>query len=77
VIVGRGTVVVGTIERGSIRAGDAVTLVHGRVETPTKCLGVELFHSRTRDGQTSHALGLLLEGVERFDPSPGDYVAAR
>jgi elongation factor Tu len=67
-ITGRGTVLTGTVESGSVTVGDAVTLTspggRARVATVT---GVEAFRKRLTSAGEGEHVGLLLDGVGRED----------
>ena len=74
-IKGRGTVVTGRIERGTINIGDSVEIVgFGNTETTT-VTGVEMFHKTLESGLAGDAVGLLLRGVEREEVARGAVIA--
>ena len=74
-IKGRGTVVTGRIERGTVNIGDSVEIVgFGHTETTT-VTGVEMFHKTLDSGLAGDAVGLLLRGVEREEVARGAVVA--
>jgi elongation factor Tu len=75
-ITGRGTVVTGRIERGTIKVGDPVEIVGLRETRQTVCTGVEMFRKTLDVGQAGDNVGLLLRGVERNEVERGQVVAA-
>ncbi len=74
-ITGRGTVVTGRIERGSIKVGDTVEIVGLRPTRSTTCTGVEMFHKLLEQGQAGDNVGVLLRGVEKKDVERGQVLA--
>ncbi|MGW7516378.1 elongation factor Tu [Streptomyces sp. NPDC054796] len=77
-ITGRGTVVTGAIERGTVRVGDRVRLTGGetREETETVVTGVETFGKPMDEAQAGDNVALLLRGVARDAVRRGHIVAA-
>ena len=74
-IKGRGTVVTGRIERGTVNIGDSVEIVgFGHTETTT-VTGVEMFHKTLESGLAGDAVGLLLRGVQREEVARGAVIA--
>ena len=75
-ITGRGTVVTGRIERGTIHVNDPVELV-GFTEKPrnTVVTGVEMFRKLLPQGEAGDNVGLLLRGVDKKDVKRGEVVA--
>ena len=75
-ITGRGTVVTGRIERGTIHVNDPVELV-GFTEKPraTVCTGVEMFRKLLPQGEAGDNVGLLLRGVDKKDVKRGEVIA--
>ena len=75
-ITGRGTVVTGRIEQGTIKVGDKVDLVGIMSETKsTVVTGVEMFRKLMDEGQAGDNVGLLLRGIERTEVERGMVVA--
>jgi len=67
-IKGRGTVVTGRVERGTIKISDPVEIVGLREKSMNSvCTGVEMFHKIVDQGEAGDNLGLLLRGIERTD----------
>ena len=68
-ITGRGTVVTGRIESGTIHVGDPVELVGFGDEPRTSVVtGVEMFRKLLDQGEAGDNVGLLLRGVDKGDP---------
>jgi elongation factor Tu len=64
-ISGRGTVVTGRVERGSVNVGDEIEIVGIRDTTKTTCTGVEMFRKLLDRGEAGDNIGALLRGVDR------------
>nr|MBP7848367.1 elongation factor Tu [Patescibacteria group bacterium] len=77
-IKGRGTVVTGRIETGTIKIGDEVEMVGLTEELPKKTTitGVEMFHKQFEKGEAGMNCGLLLRGVEKDEVQRGQVLAA-
>ena len=75
-ITGRGTVVTGRIEAGTIHVGDPVELV-GFDEKPkaSTCTGVEMFRKLLDQGEAGDNVGLLLRGIDKKEVKRGEVVA--
>jgi len=75
-IKGRGTVVTGRVERGTIKVGDEVEIV-GIKETQKRVVtGVEMFHKSVGLAEPGDAIGCLLRGIERDEVVRGQVLAA-
>ncbi len=75
-IKGRGTVVTGRIERGTIKTGEEVEIVGIHAETRrTVVTGVEMFNKTLDYGQAGDNVGCLLRGIERTDVERGQVLA--
>jgi len=71
-IKGRGTVVTGRVDRGTINVGEEVEIIGLRDEVvKTVCTGVEMFHKMLDQGQAGDNIGVLLRGIERTDVERG------
>jgi elongation factor Tu len=66
-IKGRGTVVTGRVERGTIKTGEEVEIVGFETTRKTVVTGVEMFHKTLDYGEAGDNVGCLLRGVERED----------
>jgi elongation factor Tu len=76
-IKGRGTVVTGRIDRGTVQVGEAVEIIGLREESlNTVVTGVEMFHKLLDAGEAGDNVGLLLRGVERTQVERGMVCAA-
>ena len=74
-IKGRGTVVTGRIDRGTVHVGDDVEIVGLRDTRKTVCTGVEMFHKLLDQGQAGDNVGCLLRGIGRDDVARGMVLA--
>jgi elongation factor Tu len=75
-IKGRGTVVTGRVDRGTIKVGEEVEIIGLRDEiVKTVCTGVEMFHKMLDQGQAGDNIGVLLRGIERTDVERGMVLA--
>ena len=71
-ITGRGTVVTGRIEAGTIHVGDAVELVgFGDAPRGTTVTGVEMFRKLLDQGEAGDNVGLLLRGIDKDEVKRG------
>ncbi|MFF8694327.1 elongation factor Tu [Streptomyces sp. NPDC015144] len=75
-ITGRGTVVTGAVERGTLRTGDKVTVLGGEQDIDTVVTGLETFGKPMESAQAGDNVALLLRGVERGRVRRGQVVAA-
>ncbi|MEU0244457.1 elongation factor Tu [Streptomyces sp. NPDC006235] len=73
-ITGRGTVVTGAVERGTVRVGDKVEVLGAAVETVVT--GLETFGKPMQEAQAGDNVALLLRGVPRDAVRRGHVVAA-
>lgn len=77
-ITGRGTVVTGVVEAGSLAVGSAVDVVRdGAPVVSTEVTGIEKFRATLEVAGPGENVGLLLRGVERSQVQPGDVVQSR
>eukprot|EP01100_Stratorugosa_tubuloviscum_P004611 TRINITY_DN215_c0_g3_i1.p1 TRINITY_DN215_c0_g3~~TRINITY_DN215_c0_g3_i1.p1 ORF type:complete len:441 (+),score=240.03 TRINITY_DN215_c0_g3_i1:23-1324(+) len=76
-IQGRGTVVTGAVEQGTIKVGDDLELI-GIKPNPIRvsCTGIEMFRRTLDRGEAGDNLGALLRGVKREDISRGMVLSA-
>ena len=73
-IKGRGTVVTGRVERGSLKQGEEVEIIrHGDVRK-TVATGLEMFHKLLDSTEAGDAVGILLRGVNRDEVERGQVV---
>ncbi|GAB2891246.1 elongation factor Tu [Streptomyces deserti] len=73
-ITGRGTVVTGAVERGTIRVGERVEVLGAGLETVVT--GLETFGKPMEEAQAGDNVALLLRGVPRDAVRRGHVVAA-
>lgn len=73
-ITGRGTVVTGAVERGTVHVGDRVEVPGAGLETVVT--GLETFGKPMREAQAGDNVALLLRGVPRDAVRRGHVVAA-
>ncbi|MEV0979033.1 elongation factor Tu [Streptomyces sp. NPDC049915] len=73
-ITGRGTVVTGAVERGTVRVGDPVEVLGADVDTVVT--GLETFGKPMEEAQAGDNVALLLRGVPRDAVRRGHVVAA-
>jgi elongation factor Tu len=74
-IKGRGTVVTGRIERGTVKINEAVSVVGLDKNKESVVTGVEMFKKQLEDGQAGDNVGLLLRGLEKTDVERGQVIA--
>jgi elongation factor Tu len=75
-IKGRGTVVTGRVDRGTIEAGEEVEIVGLRDKVITRVVtGVEMFHKTLDVGQAGDNIGCLLRGIDRDEVERGMVLA--
>ena len=74
-ISGRGTVVTGRIERGTVKVNDPVEIVGLRDTQATVVTGVEAFKKALDEGRAGDNVGLLLRGIEKTAVERGQVVA--
>jgi len=75
-IKGRGTVVTGRVDRGTVRVGEEVEIVGLRDEVIKRVVtGVEMFHKILDVGQAGDNLGCLLRGIDRDEVERGMVLA--
>jgi elongation factor Tu len=75
-IEGRGTVVTGRIERGTIKINEEVEIVGMReASSKTVVTGIEMFNKQLESGMAGDNAGLLLRGVKKEDVERGMVLA--
>jgi len=76
-IKGRGTVVTGRVERGSLTKGQEIEIIGLREESmKTIVTGIEMFHKELDAAQAGDNAGILLRGVTREQVERGMVLAA-
>ena len=71
-IIGRGVVVVGKVEKGSIKVGDQV-MVNGVICT---VMEIESFLMKLQEAQVGDQVGIALRGIEREQVAKGYVLTA-
>lgn len=74
-IKGRGTVVTGRVERGTVKVGEEIEIVGLGNDRKTTVTGIEMFHKMLDEGEPGDAVGALLRGVDREDVERGQVLA--
>ncbi|MCX8053630.1 MAG: elongation factor Tu [Armatimonadetes bacterium] len=74
-ITGRGTVVTGRVERGTLRLSSEVEIVGIRETRKTVVTGIEMFRKMMDECQAGDNVGLLLRGIERKEVERGQVIA--
>ena len=73
-ITGRGTVVTGRAERGTLKLNSEVEIVGLRPIQKTTVTGIEMFHKQLDEAWAGENCGLLLRGLKREDVERGQVV---
>jgi elongation factor Tu len=75
-ITGRGTVVTGRVDRGTIKTGDEVEIVgFSDRSRKTVATGVEMFHKILDEAEAGDNIGVLLRGIDRDSVERGQVLA--
>jgi len=74
-ISGRGTVVTGRIERGTLKLGDDVDIVGFKPTVTTKVTGIEMFRKEMDEAQAGDNVGVLLRGIKKDEVERGQVLA--
>jgi elongation factor Tu len=75
-IKGRGTVVTGRVDRGTLKKGEEVEIVGLRDEIArTVVTGIEMFHQELDQAQAGDNAGILLRGITREEVERGMVLA--
>jgi elongation factor Tu len=74
-ITGRGTVVTGAVERGSLKVGDAVEVVGLGATLTSTAIGLETFGKSLESADAGDNAAVLLRGVKRDEVRRGQVVA--
>ena len=75
-ITGRGTVVTGRAERGTLAINSEVEIVGIKDSQKTTVTGIEMFHKQLDEAWAGENCGLLLRGLRREDVERGQVVVA-
>jgi elongation factor Tu len=74
-IEGRGTVVTGRIERGTIKLNEEIEVVGLKDTAKTIVTGIEMFNKQLNEGQAGDNAGILLRGLKKEDILRGQVLA--
>jgi len=74
-IEGRGTVVTGRIERGTIKLNDEIEVVGLKPTQKTVITGIEMFNRSLDEGRAGDNAGILLRGLKKEDVERGQVLA--
>lgn len=74
-IPGRGTVVTGRVERGTLKVNDEIEIVGLKANRKTVVTGIEMFRKTLDDARAGDNVGLLLRGIEKTDVERGQVLA--
>ena len=74
-ISGRGTVVTGRIERGTIKIGEEIEIIGIEETKKTICTGIEMFRKILDEGRAGDNVGILLRGIKKEDIRRGQVLA--
>jgi len=79
VITGRGTVVTGKIEQGTVKVTDTLEVIGNNKKKEiitTSCLGLEMFRKSMDYAEVGDNVGVLIKGVKKDDVKRGFILAA-
>jgi elongation factor Tu len=74
-ISGRGTVVTGRVERGTLTVGEEVEIVGFKPTTKTTVTGIEMFRKELDQAEAGDNCGVLLRGIKKDDVERGQVLA--
>ena len=74
-IEGRGTVVTGRVERGSVHVNDEIEVIGLKPTAKTVVTGIEMFQKTLDEGQAGDNVGILLRGLKKEDVERGQVIA--
>ena len=74
-IEGRGTVVTGRIERGTLKVGEEVEIVGLQPTVKTTVTGIEMFNKQLDEGKAGDNAGILLRGTKKEEIHRGQVLA--
>jgi elongation factor Tu len=73
---GRGTVLTGKIESGTLNVSDPLDIIGGRNNISTSCMGLEMFRKLLDFAEAGDNVGVLVKAVKRDDVRRGFVLAA-
>jgi len=71
-IPGRGTVITGRIEQGTIKLQEPIAIVGAKPVSQTAVIGIEMFNKLLDYAEAGENVGILLRGVKREEVTRGD-----
>ncbi len=74
-IEGRGTVVTGRIERGTLKLNDEIEIVGLKPTQKTVVTGIEMFNKQLDSGMAGDNAGILIRGTKKEDVERGQVLA--
>jgi len=74
-ITGRGTVVTGRVDRGTVKVGETIEIIGIRPTKTAVVTGVEMFRKLLDFAQAGDNVGLLLRGISREEVQRGQVIA--
>ena len=74
-IEGRGTVVTGRIERGTVKIGEEIEIIGLQPTAKTTVTGIEMFNKQLQEGLAGDNAGILLRGTRKEDIHRGQVLA--
>ena len=74
-IEGRGAVVTGRIERGTIKVGEEIEVVGIKETAKTTVTGIEMFNKQLEEGQAGDNAGILVRGLKKEEIHRGQVLA--
>jgi len=74
-IEGRGTVVTGRIERGTIKVNEEIEVIGLKPTQKTVVTGIEMFQKVLEEGTAGDNVGILLRGLKKEDVERGQVLA--
>jgi len=74
-IQGRGTVVTGRIERGTVKLNEEIEIVGITPTRKTVVTGIEMFKKTLDEGRAGDNVGILIRGIEKEDVQRGQVLA--
>jgi elongation factor Tu len=76
VATGRGTVLTGKVETGTIKINDSLELVGGRNVLSTICMGLEMFRKSLDFAEVGDNVGILVRGIKKDEARRGFVLSA-
>ena len=74
-ITGRGTVVTGRVERGTVKVGEEVEIVGIKETSKTTVTGIEMFRKLLDSGEAGDNIGALLRAIKKEEVERGQVLA--